>query len=88
MGVKFTACYPELSQGVRTPCGIVLDREDGSVREIICPELSADLCAQLAEQWNAREAGGQDRKNMEEELGCFISAALSARSSGMEALRG
>ncbi len=74
MAVKFTTCYPILPQGGKTPCGVAVDRQSGFLQEIICPELSESVCANLAAKWNAGAVGGD--KRFEDELAQFISDEL------------
>lgn len=75
MAVKFSTCYPQLPVGVRTPCGIVTDRRDGSIQEIICPDLSAELCSRLVGEWNSRNMSPKG-STTEEDLAEFISDEL------------
>ncbi len=75
MAVKFSTCYPQLPEGVRTPCGIVTDRRDGSIQEIICPELSAELCSRLVSLWNSRNMSPKVSA-IEDDLAEFISDEL------------
>lgn len=76
MALRFSTCYPALPQGTKTPCGIVMDTQDGRVQEIICPELSEAVCRQLAAAWNAQETAALSGKALEETLAVFITRAL------------
>lgn len=76
MAVKFSTCYPRLPEGVRTPCGIVADRRDGSIQEIICPEISAESCSRLVGEWNSRNTSYPKNDTIEEDLAQFISDEL------------
>lgn len=76
MAVKFSTCYPLLPKGVRTPCGIVTDCRDGSIQELICPELSTELCSRLVGKWNSRNTSFPKVNGIEEDLAQFISDEL------------
>lgn len=79
MALKFITSYPMLPQGVRTPCGIAIDRQSGIVQEIICPELTAEACRALMARWNALLASSCDGRDFEEELTQFISEEVKPK---------
>lgn len=79
MAVKFSACYPELPSGSKTPCGIIADRQSGFVQEIICPELSVAVCSELVALWNRKTAESFDGTNIEDQLARFITNELKQK---------
>lgn len=76
MAVKFSTCYPTMSHGVKAPCGIVTDQQQGILQEIICPEISEELCSRLVAAWRDRYPEPGIGKDFEEELCRFVSDEL------------
>lgn len=76
MAMKFTACYPTLPSGVRTPCGLLADRQTGILQELVCPEIPKEACRLIVSAWNDRLPAKCTGSGIEEELAQFISQEL------------
>lgn len=73
MAVKFSTCYPVFPHGGKTPCGIVTDQQSGMLQEIICPGVSAAVCAGWVAKWNDQCAVSSTDGDSEDTLSRFIS---------------
>lgn len=79
MAVKFSTCYPTMPHGMKAPCGIVTDQQQGILQEIICPEIPVELCSQLVATWRDRYTEPGIGKDFEEVLCRFITDELKQR---------
>lgn len=76
MAVKFITCYPILTQGGKTPCGIAADKQSGMILDIICPDIPEELCRILSARWNDRMSTGDTDCFTEEAVLQFITEEL------------